>query len=403
MTPRTALIVGAGIGGLAAGVALRRSGWHVRIFERAASPRELGFALNLAPNAMVALRELGLADRLITDGSVIAEVEVRHAGGRVLKRLNVAAELTRAPSVVALRPALHGALLNAIEEETLLLSSEAVGFEFTNTGVVLTLRDGRSETGDILIGADGLGSIIRKLLHPREPPPRPSGYYGIRGVAYDVGHHLGNLSAVAYFGHGIEAGTGRASERAVYWYMSLLGEDVPAETRAPHTIVERCAASLDDGFRAIAQATRPEDLRVDELWDRDPIDDWGRGPVTLLGDAAHPMLPHTGQGAAQALEDAIALDLALASGDDTVGSLRRYERVRSTRTRRIVKRGRRIARFTTTKSPVVNWLRTTVIRIVPARPMVAAFLLADRADPHRGLRSPSVERSQRTHTIARPD
>ncbi len=382
----TALIVGAGIGGLAAGVALRRAGWRVRIFERAASPRELGFALSLAPNAMVALRELKLAERLIAEGNVTADVEVRYADGRLLKRFNVGAALARAPSVVALRPALHGALLNAIEQETLVLSSEAVGFEVTKTGVVLTLRDGRSETGDVLIGADGLGSIIRRLLHPHEPPPRRSGYYGIRGVAHDGGHHLGHLSAVAYFGHGIEAATVRASEHAVYWYVSLLAEDVPAGTRGPHTIVERCAAVLDDGFRAIVDATRPEDLRLDELCDRDPIDDWGRGPVTLLGDAAHPMLPHTGQGAAQALEDAVALSLALASGDDTVASLRRYERVRSTRTRRMVKRGRRIARFTTTKSTVVGWLRAAAIRIVPMTAILRAFLLVSRTDPHRALR-----------------
>jgi len=390
MGQRTALIVGAGIGGLAAGIALRRAGWHARIFERAASPRELGFALNLAPNAMIALRELGLAERLIADGNVTADVEVRRADGRVLKRLNVAAAMADAPSVVALRQVLHGALLTATAPETLVPNSEAVGFEATDSGVVLTFSDGRSETGDVLIGADGLGSVIRRRLHPHEPPPRRSGYYGIRGVAHDVGHHLGNLSAVAYFGHRIEAATVRASKHAVYWYISLLAEDVPADTREPHAIVERCTALLDDRFRAIAHATRPEDLRLDELCDRDPIADWGRGPVTLLGDAVHPMLPHTGQGAAQALEDAVALGLALASGEDPVGSLRRYERVRSPRTRRIVKRGRRLVKFMTTKSRVVDWLRATALQIMPARSMVAVLMPADTTDPHRALRSSTV-------------
>ena len=151
-------------------------------------------------------------------------------------------------------------------------------------------------------------------------------------------------------------------------------------------MVERCAAVLDDRFRGIARATRPEDLRLDELYDRDPVDGWGTGPVTLLGDAAHPMLPHTGQGAAQALEDAVALNLALASGDDTFASLRRYERVRSARTRRIVKLGRRIATITTTKSRVVGWLRAAAVQIVPAHAMLAAFLIGDMQDPHRELR-----------------
>ena len=389
MAPPTALIVGAGIGGLAAGVALRRSGWRVRIFERAASSRELGFALNLAPNAMAALRELGLAESLIAQGHVIADVELRDGHGRALRRIRVAAAheaTTGTPSVVALRPVLHGALLNAIEMDALVLSSQAVAFEVNHAGVLLMLKDGRTASGDILIGADGLGSVIRRLLHAHESPPRPSGYYAVRSVAHNVTHHLGDLSAAAYFGKGIEAAMVRASTSAVYWYVSLLAEDVPSDTREPHAVVERCTAALDEQFRAVAHATETEDLRLDELFDRNPIDDWGAGPVTLLGDAAHPMLPHTGQGAAQALEDAVALGLVLRSGKDMVPALRRYERVRSEHTRRIVKLGRRIVRVTTTKSTAVGWLRAVAARILPVKVILAAFYLGDHRDPHRELR-----------------
>jgi 2-polyprenyl-6-methoxyphenol hydroxylase-like FAD-dependent oxidoreductase len=183
MGQRTALIVGAGIGGLAAGIALRKAGWHIRIFERATNPRELGFALNLAPNAIAALRELGLAESVIAEAHVTGDVEVRTAAGRLLRRFNVAAALGHAPSVVALRPALHGTLLNMVVPEALHLSSEAVDFDTTPTSIVLSLKDGRTAAGDVLIGADGVGSIIRRLLHPQEPPPRRSGYFAIRGVA----------------------------------------------------------------------------------------------------------------------------------------------------------------------------------------------------------------------------
>src|SRR6266850_2143166 len=113
---RCALIVGAGIGGLAAAVALRRAGWQVRIFERAASPRELGFALNLAPNAMAALETLGLAERVTAEGDVTGDAEIRATDGRTLRRINIASEhraRMRPPSVVALRAPLHGALLSA--------------------------------------------------------------------------------------------------------------------------------------------------------------------------------------------------------------------------------------------------------------------------------------------------
>jgi 2-polyprenyl-6-methoxyphenol hydroxylase-like FAD-dependent oxidoreductase len=386
MTHRTALIVGAGIGGLAAGVALRRAGWRVRIVERAVETRALGFALSLAPNAMEALRELGLAERLTAEGCVVGQVEIRRADGSVLKRFHVAAELAQAASVFALRRALHGALLDATEPATLSLGSEAVAFESTGAGVVLTFKDGRSETGDVLIGADGVGSVIRRLLHPDEPPPRRSGYFGVRGVAYEAADCLGRLSAVAYLGHGIEAATVRASQDAVYWYVSMLADDLPLMTTDPDTLLERCASLLDDGFRRVIRATRSEDVRLDEFLERDPIESWGQGRATLLGDAAHPMRPHTGQGAAQALEDAVALGLALTSGGDPERSLRAYERVRSARTERIVRRGPRIAGLTTTKSGLVGALRTVAIRAMPARALAAGFLLARRIDPHRALR-----------------
>jgi 2-polyprenyl-6-methoxyphenol hydroxylase-like FAD-dependent oxidoreductase len=383
---RTALIVGAGVGGLAAGIALRRLGWRVRIFERASEPRALGFALNLAPNAVQALSELGLAERLMSEGCVVSRAELRRADGTVLRRFDVAAGLEDVASVFALRSALHGALLDATPAADLALGSEAVRFTATPTGVALELKDGDTEAGDLLVGADGVGSIIRRLLHPAEPPPRRSGYFAVRGVAYNAAHALGTLSAVAYLDYGIEAATVRASQDAVYWYVSLLAEDAGAMKHGSGAIADRCGSLLDDRFRVIVRATEPDDLRLDELFDRDPIEDWGRGPVTLLGDAAHPMLPHTGQGAAQALEDAVALGLAIAAGHDLDASLRKYERIRSRRTRGIVMRGRRIARFTTTKSRMIDWLRAAAIRIVPTKAMASGFLLAREADPHRALR-----------------
>ena len=383
---RTALIVGAGVGGLAAGIAVRRLGWRVRIFERASEPRALGFALNLAPNAVQALSELGLAERLMSEGCVVRRAELRRADGSVLRRFDVDAGLEDVASVFALRSALYGALLDATPAGDLALGSEAVRFTATSTGVALELKDGQTEAGDLLVGADGVGSIIRTLLHPAEAPPRRSGYFAVRGVAYNAAHALGTLSAVAYLDYGIEAATVRASQDAVYWYVSLLAEDAGAMKNGSGAIADRCASLLDDRFRAIVRATEPGDLRLDELFDRDPIEDWGRGPVTLLGDAAHPMLPHTGQGAAQALEDAVALGLAIAAGHDLDASLRKYERIRSRRTRGIVMRGRRIARFTTTKSRLIDWLRAAAIRIVPAKAVASGFLLAREADPHRALR-----------------
>jgi 2-polyprenyl-6-methoxyphenol hydroxylase-like FAD-dependent oxidoreductase len=378
MEPR-ALIIGAGIGGLAAGIALQRRGWEICIHERAANPRELGFGLLLAPNAIAALRELGVAEAVARGGVATGAVEIRRLNGEVLRRFD--AQLG-GPSVVALRRDLHGALLNAAGENALKLDSEAQTITQDPERVTLSLKNGNVDTGAVLIGADGVNSSIRRQLHPDESPPRPSGFSAIRGVAYGVSNYLGPLSAISYLDDGIEAAAARAGSDAVYWYISLLSREV-GTTSDPAEILGRWCPLFDSPFRAILAATTPEDLRFDKLLQGNPLPSWGNGRVTLLGDAAHPVLPHTGQGAAQALEDAVALGLVLAPSGNIEEALRRYERVRMDRTRRFVKLGPRIARVTTTRNPLIQSARTLAIRLLPSRLLTK---WAKQGDPHRSLR-----------------
>jgi 2-polyprenyl-6-methoxyphenol hydroxylase-like FAD-dependent oxidoreductase len=360
---RTALIAGAGIAGLAAGVALGRAGWSVRIHERATSPRELGFGLLLAPNALSALRELGVADAVVNRGVAGSGIEIRRLSGRLIRRFDIPASL---PAIVALRSELHGALLTAIGDDALRLGSEVESFSDETEGVTVYFRDGSTDTARVLIGADGVASVIRRQLHPEEPSPRPSGFCAVRGVAYGVGPHLRDLTAVSYLDDGIEAATARAGHDAIYWYLSMLSRDNPADSRTPAAILTRLMAKCEPSLTAIVSATTPDDMRFDELFARDPLPWWGRGRVTLLGDAAHPLLPHTGQGAALALEDAVSLGHALSAGVDVARALRRYEESRMRRTRRLIWLGPRIARVTTTRSAWIQLARSAAIQVVPA-------------------------------------
>jgi len=364
-----ALIVGAGIGGLAAAISLRRVGWDVRVFERATSPRELGFALLLAPNAMHALGELGLGDTVRHGGFITTNGEMRRPDGTVLRRFDIASVrmLLDEDTVCILRPVLHGALVEAVGLSAIDLDSPAVGFVSRPDGVHLKLADGRTVDGHILVGADGVASVIRAQLHPGEQPPRASGLLAIRGVARDVVPYLGGTSGSQYFGRGFEAGVARAGEREIYWYLSVKAAHFN-ERRDPQAVVEQCAAQFHEAFRAIVRATPREELRLDELFERDPINPWGHGPVTLLGDAAHPMLPHAGQGAAQALEDAVVLGSSLRDVVDQSAieaALRRYERVRIPRTRAVVALARRNARMGSIDSAIGCWMRDQIIRFIP--------------------------------------
>ena len=275
---RTALIVGAGIGGLAAGVALRRVGWRARIFERAAAPRELGFALNLAPNAVAALRALGVAGRIEAEAHRTRTVELRRLDGRPLKRLDVAALDAPAPALMALRQTVHGALLDATPAGDLALGSAGAGFEPDGDGVRLVLADGRRERGDVLIGADGLGSAIRRALHPGEPPPRDSGLCAVRGVVRGVTAHLGGLSGAVYLGRGCEAAMIQAGGDAIYWFVSVRASTVASSSPDGPSIARALLARLPPSFRAVAEASSPDDLRYDALVDRDPIARGARDP-----------------------------------------------------------------------------------------------------------------------------
>ena len=386
---RTAIVVGAGIGGLAAAIALRRIGWDVRVLERAASPRELGFALALAPNALKALKEIGLADVVARAGAEVHTFDFRRADGSLLKRIDFRSAPPDARSVVTLRPALHGALIDAVPAEALLLSHDVREVTQAPDRVSATLADGRTLDAAVLIGADGVGSAIRRQLHPEEAPPVRSGYHALRGVTRGAAGALEPVSAAIYLGDGIEAGFARANATDVYWYVSIVDELVPAGAPVAD-VLARGFLGVDPRVTAIAHAGSPEDMRLEPLYRRDPIERWGSGRSTLLGDAAHPVLPHTAQGAALAIEDAVALGLALNRGGDPAAALRAYEAIRSKRTRSVVRAGPRIAAMTTTRSRVRILARDTVLRLMPSA-LLSGTLRLHARDPHARLRAKDTD------------
>ena len=374
---RTALIVGAGIGGLAAGIALRQAGWNVRVFERAASPRELGFGVALAPNAIDALRALGVADTVLARGFTPLHGEVRQMNGTVLKRAALpGGDVLGGRTMVALRPALHGALLDAVGLAAISLGREAVGLSIDGLRVNLHLAGGERVDGDLLVGADGVHSAIRRTLHPHDVPLRPSGIVAVRGAAHGAVPLLRGCAAVYYLGRGVESAFVRASETGIYWFLSLARQLVPPDVRDPAAIVARLAPRFDETFRNITAAT--DEMRVDDLVDRDPIRSWGRGAVTLLGDAAHPLLPHTGQGAAQALVDAVTLGQRLGGAAEIEPALRGYEQERQPRTATLLRQGRRTARVMGMTNPVGCFLRDVGIRLIPVTPLVKLMVRINR-------------------------
>ena len=308
--------------------------------------------------------------------------------GTVLKRAAWPRGILGGPFVVAMRPDLYGALLDAVGAGTVTPGSHAAGFTVRGDRVTLHLANGSSAEGDLLIGADGVRSIIRRQLHPSEPPPRPSRIVSVRGAVDGAVRYLGEVDAIYYLGPGTESAFIRASATGIYWFFAVAEELVPPEVRrqadtatsmvvAAKTLLAHMAPRFDNTFRAISSAT--SEFHYDGvLVDRDPLPAWGTGVVTLVGDAAHPMLPHTGQGAAQAIVDAVTLGKMLGNGRAVKPTLRAFEAERLSKTAALVRQGRRTARIMRVSNPALCYARELVFRALPVKPLIKFYLRVNR-------------------------
>ncbi|MEV4319562.1 FAD-dependent monooxygenase [Actinocrispum sp. NPDC049592] len=353
-----ALVVGAGIGGLTAAVALRRAGIEVELYERAPQLRAAGTGLSIMSNAVAALRS---CDVDLDGGQSIETFELLTSTGRPIRTVPLKEITDRlgVPSVCIHRAELQQELLLAAGDCPIMLGANAFRYGYDKRGVRLWLADGRVARGDVLIGADGLHSAVRRQLAGPQAP-REAGYgcwLAVIPFRHDrvtpgyVGHYWGRGKRFGL----IDLGGGR-----VYWWGTRNGGlDDPL----------RSYRGWAEEVQAAVAATPPEAITTVSAMDRPPLPSWGDGPVTLLGDAAHPMLTSLGQGAGMAIEDAVVLARTLAGAADPCQALRSYEAQRRARTRRMVRVSRLLSKVEQASLPWTAALRDAVFRWMP-RPML---------------------------------
>lgn len=325
-----ALVAGAGIGGLAAAIALRRTGYEPLVLEHSETVREAGAGLLLGANAAAALHSLGLHRAASSLGVPTTAGILRDPSGKTLAspRLPPERERLGSDSAAVNRSELLSALL-AEAGDSVLTGQRVNGLRREADGVVASLAGGGERRGRILVGADGLRSAVRAALHG-EHPPRYAGYTAWRGVAEGAEGLVPRGAGLEVWGRGARFGCVYIGGGRVYWFATRNapegGRDGPGESR------ERLLGTFGgwcEPVGALIRATPEGGVRRDGIHDRNPLLRWGRGSVTLLGDAAHPMTPNLGQGAGQALVDAAALGRALAQDTDPERALRDYERRRA--------------------------------------------------------------------------
>jgi 2-polyprenyl-6-methoxyphenol hydroxylase-like FAD-dependent oxidoreductase len=377
----TILIVGGGIGGLTLGVALRRAGFTVRIFERAAVLRPVGAGISMQTNAMLAFRTIGLDKAVAGAGQTMLRGSILDTRGRPLSSMPVKeiAEEAGAPTVVLHRSRLQDVLLEALGPGILSLDTRVVSFRDTPDGVFVQLPDGSEVQGDLLVGADGLRSAVRAQL-VNDGEPRYSGYTSWRGVCETPGL-VDPFLTTETWGPGIRFGIFPIGETTTYWFTTVNapqggidGPDVRSE------LLGRLAG-WHDPIRSFIERTPAPAIVRNDILDRPPIGRWVYGRVALLGDAAHPMTPNMGQGGCQAVEDAVVLARCLASEADVPAALARYEALRIPRANGFVVQSFRLGEMGQWENPAACWLRDRLLQLMPARSMRANLLRAARFMP----------------------
>ncbi|GAB7108148.1 FAD-dependent monooxygenase [Streptomyces phaeofaciens JCM 4814] len=374
MGRRGAVVVGGGIGGLAAAIGLNRIGWDVTVLERAPAFADVGAGISMHANGMRALDALGVGEAvratvrpLYTGGTLTPE-------GRLLSRMDGAALERRlgTPVVGVLRADLHRVL------------REALPAGCVRGGEEVTDVHGVGEA-DLVVAADGVDSRVRAQLFPDHPGAEYSGSTVLRAI---TGRPLPEPPAdlELTWGGGAEFGHMVFRDGRVEWHAVITA---PPGVRHPDPLaaMRRRFQGWHDPIPALLDATRPDDVLHHDIHElRTPLPVFAVGRVALLGDAAHAMTPNLGQGASQALEDAAVLASCLAGESDVERALRRYDAVRRPRSQSVARAARRAGRVGHRLTrPVAVALRDTALRLAPPGAILRAALRhADWTPPRIG-------------------
>jgi len=375
MTPST-VVVGGGIGGLAAAVALQQVGKPVMVLERATAPGEIGAGLSLWSNALRALDALGIGPALRAAGTMQASGGIRTSSGRWLSRSSAAAlqERSGVTVLVVHRAELHRLLRAALPADAVRYAAEVTDVESDGATVRVHFRtpDGVSVIdAPLVVAADGLDSGVRRRLWPDSGGSVYAGFTAWRGVTAGPVHPAPEAGVT--WGPGSEFGVAPMPDGRVYWFGTA---NLSAGGRAgdEHAEVVRRFGRWPAPIPALLAGTAADAvLHHDIRHLASPLPTFVSGRVALLGDAVHAMTPNLGQGACQALEDAVVLAAALAADPDVETALRTYDESRRPRAQAMARSSYRMSRLIQTESRLVRTGRNALVRATPQRAAMASL------------------------------
>ena len=372
MNAPTVAVVGAGIGGLTAAVALRAKGIDVEIYEAAPRPRITGTALGLASNATKVLRALGIDLPADACCRTLEHFELRTARGALIRGLPGAAITAQLghPFVSIHRNELISTLRTAAGDTPIHYGAEVVDVGIERYGARATLVDGADVRAGVLIGADGIGSVVRSTV-AGDQPPSEYGYVCWLATVRFTHHRMAPGYTGHYWGRGQRFGLIDIGAGMAYWWGT---KNMPAALARDWDGDKADILSAFDGWAPevveAIERTPAEAIVSVPGQDRPILKQWGMGPITLLGDAAHPMLTSRSQGASSAVEDGYVLAEAIGRLPDPVQALRAYENRRRARAGMLVRSSRRLNRVEQLQNPVACAVRNFGMRCATTRSLI---------------------------------
>jgi 2-polyprenyl-6-methoxyphenol hydroxylase-like FAD-dependent oxidoreductase len=356
------VVVGAGIAGLATAVALQQRGHDVTVIEERTDTSS-GAGISIWPNALAALDEIGLGDAVRASGGRVTAGALRWRDGSWLRRPSSERMITALgePLVVVRRNTLSEVLTRALTPGTVERGLALRNLVGTDSGVRLTLSDSTTRPADAVIGADGVRSVVARYLNgPLNH--RYAGYTAWRGVATFA---LDPDLAGETLGPGLEVGHVPLGPDRTYWFATERTTEGRSTPGGELAYLQYKFASWTDPIPAVLAATDPGEVLRNDLYDRDQARHWSRGPVTVVGDAAHPMRPHLGQGGCQGLEDAAILGSFVARSEDLTTAFARFAAFRRPRVRTVVRESALIGRIVNLRPAVLSAVASRATVLVP--------------------------------------